>query len=201
MLVAIAGNIGAGKSSIISLLQEHYGWKPLYEPVLDNPYLPPFYDDMQKWAYHSQMYFLSRHCCGKDLYYDKKLTVIQDRSIYEDAEIFTEYLFEQKCIEERDYKTYRTFYEGLMQMLPPPKAVIYLRADTDALIQNIRNRGRDYERDLPRAYIADLNERYERWAKSFSLCPLHVVEAGNFEFQFDTQAQEEIVYSIRQLVQ
>ncbi len=200
MLISIAGNIGAGKSSIIALLHEHYGWKPLYESVLDNPYLADFYADPPAWAYHSQLYFLSKHCASKETIPDGKSVAVQDRSIYEDADIFAAFLYGKRWICDRDYETYREFYRGLLSVIPKPKLVVYLRADTEALIANIRNRGRDYERSLPRGYIAELNERYNDWAENMTECPLTIIDAGKFEFLHDTQAQEEIVHTIRRLV-
>jgi deoxyadenosine/deoxycytidine kinase len=200
MFFSIAGNIGSGKSLITSLLQEHYGWKPLFEPVNENPYLNDFYEDMKTWAFPSQMYILSRHCGVKDVSPSSKVITVQDRSIYEDAEIFAKYLFDLGKIDQRDFNTYTSFYSGLVNILPSPKAIVYLRADTHALVENIAKRGRGFERDIGRDYIEQLNERYDAWARDFTHCPIHTLDAQNFEFFFDTQAQEEILYTIRRLI-
>jgi len=145
--IAIAGNIGVGKSTLTRLLSERLGWEPFYEAVSDNPYLADFYQDMTRYAFHSQIFFLSRR-----LRHHRRLldfnSVVQDRSVYEDAEIFARNLFEQCHILPRDYHTYRELYEVLIQFLPPPDLVVYLRASVPTLLDRISQRGRSFEQNI-----------------------------------------------------
>lgn len=199
MLISIAGNIGAGKSSLTSILHEQYGWQPLFEPLLENPYLVDFYSDMSAFAYQSQVYFLAKQCAALEHVPEGKAVAVQDRSIYEDAEIFTALLYDLGHIDDRDYATYATMYRGIRNIIPPPSAVFYLRSDTDTLMDNIRKRGREFEHHLERSYIENLNRRYDYWAEHFDDCPLHILDAGKCEFIYDTQAREEIMYTIKHL--
>lgn len=180
--IAIAGNMGVGKSALTALLSEKLGWEPLYEAVDDNPYLADFYKDMKRWSFHSQMFFLSR----KLRYYQDVLSssksIIQDRSIYEDAEIFAENLDRQGHMTERDYRTYREVYEAILPFLPQPDLVIYLRASVATLQRRIALRGRDFEQDINPQYLEQLNELYEEWAANFTLCPLLIVPADEMDF-------------------
>jgi deoxyadenosine/deoxycytidine kinase len=132
--IAVAGNIGVGKSTLVMLLSENLGWTPFFEPVTENPYLADFYEDMQAWGFHSQIYFLMRRLRIHRKLMDMKGSVIQDRSVYEDAEIFAHNLFLQKAINQRDYATYQELYQVLVEFLPPPDLVIYLRASVSTLV-------------------------------------------------------------------
>jgi len=180
--IAIAGNIGVGKSTLTALLSERLGWEAFYEAVDDNPYLPDFYKDMRQWSFHSQIFFLSRRLRHHRQILDRPGTVVQDRSVYEDAEIFAENLYRQGHMTERDYRTYRELYEAMTLFLPPPDLVVYLRASVPTLIQRIRMRGRDFERDVSPEYLEQLNQLYEQWIERFSLCPVLTVPSDNLDF-------------------
>ena len=180
--IAVAGNIGVGKSTLVSLLSERLGWKPFYEPVEENPYLADFYKDMNAWAFHSQIYFLTRRLRIHRQLIDHDNSAIQDRSVYEDAEVFAHNLYRQGWIRERDYKSYRDLYQVLIEFLPPPDLVIYLRASVPTLLGRIRSRGRDYERQISTDYLLQLNELYESWIENFSLCPVLTVPADDLDY-------------------
>lgn len=180
--VAIAGNIGAGKTSLVKKLCGRLDWTPFYEPEGENPYLADFYQDMRKWAFHSQVFFLTRRLrAHKDLVRQPG-SVIQDRSVYEDAEIFANNLYQEEKITTRDYKTYRELYQVLVKFLPPPDLVIYIRASVPTLQYRIRKRGRDYEEEIDLNYLKRLNELYESWIEDFQLCPVLTVPGDDLDF-------------------
>jgi deoxyadenosine/deoxycytidine kinase len=180
--IAVAGNIGVGKSTLTALLTERLGWEALYEAVDDNPYLADFYRDMRQWSFHSQVFFLSRRLRHHHAILDRPGTVVQDRSVYEDAEIFAENLHRQGQMNERDYATYRGLYEAMAMFLPPPDLVIYLRASVATLLKRIHMRGRDYEQKVSADYLEQLNQLYEEWIERFALCPVLTVPSDNLDF-------------------
>lgn len=180
--VAIAGNIGVGKSTLTGLLSRSLGWEPFYEAVADNPYLADFYQDMTRYAFHSQIFFLSRRLRHHRRLLDFPGSVVQDRSVYEDAEIFARALYEQAHIAPRDYQTYRELYEVLVQFLPPPDLVVYLRASVPTLLRRIALRGRTFEQSITPAYLEQLNALYCAWMHDFSLCPVLTVPADDLDF-------------------
>ena len=180
--VAVAGNIGVGKSTLVTMLSERLGWEPFYEPVGENPYLADFYHDMRAWAFHSQIFFLTRRLRIHRQMIDHPSSAIQDRSVYEDAEVFAHNLFRQGAIGERDYISYRELYQVLIEFLPPPDLVVYLRASVPTLQERIRLRGRDYEREITAEYLHQLNELYESWIAHFSLCPVLTVPADDLDY-------------------
>jgi deoxyadenosine/deoxycytidine kinase len=180
--VAIAGNIGVGKSTLTGLLGQRLGWEPFYEAVADNPYLADFYADMTRYAFHSQMFFLSRRLRHHRRLLDFPGSVVQDRSVYEDAEIFARLLYEQGHIEKRDYRTYRELYEVLVLFLPPPDLVVYLRASVPTLLKRISSRGREFERGITPEYLEQLNAFYASWMEAFSLCPVLTVPTDDLDF-------------------
>ncbi len=180
--IAIAGNIGVGKSTLTRLLSERLGWEPFYEAVSDNPYLADFYQDMTRYAFHSQIFFLSRRLRHHRRLLDFPDSVVQDRSVYEDAEIFARNLFEQCHILPRDYHTYRELYEVLIQFLPPPDLVVYLRASVPTLLNRISQRGRSFEQNIAPAYLDQLNSLYAAWMEGFRLCPVLTVPADDLDF-------------------
>jgi deoxyadenosine/deoxycytidine kinase len=180
--IAVAGNIGVGKSTLVRLLSRELDWTPFYEPVTENPYLADFYDDMQAWAFHSQVYFLMRRLRIHRQLMNRSGSVIQDRSVYEDAEIFAHNLFLQDSISDRDYKTYQELYQVLVEFLPPPDLVVYLRASVPTLLDRIAMRDRTYERTIGADYLTDLNELYESWVDQFDLCPVLVVPSDDLNY-------------------
>jgi deoxyadenosine/deoxycytidine kinase len=180
--VAVAGNIGVGKSSLVLLLARHLGWDPFFEPVGENPYLADFYRDMRSWSFHSQIFFLSKRLRAHRQLLDHPTSAIQDRTVYEDAEIFAYNLSLQGDMSERDHQTYRELYDALTQFLPPPDLVIYLRASLPTLLDRIALRGRDYEQQIPPEYLTQLNNLYENWIGNFKLCPVLTVPADRLDF-------------------
>ena len=180
--VAVAGNIGVGKSTLVELLAEKMGWTPFYEPQSQNPYLADFYRDMQEWSFQSQIFFLSRRLRAHRDISNHSGPAVQDRSVYEDAEIFAQNLFLERNMSDRDYQTYRDLYEVLTRFLPPPDLVVYLRASVSTLVERISMRGRDYEKGIQPEYLSRLNNLYEEWTESFSLCPVLTVPADDLNY-------------------
>ncbi|MEW5941208.1 MAG: deoxynucleoside kinase [Chloroflexota bacterium] len=180
--VAVAGNIGVGKSTLVRLLSAKLDWEPFYEPVAENPYLADFYRDMNAWSFHSQVFFLTHRLKAHYELARHPASVVQDRSVYEDAEIFAQNLYIQGHIQTRDYQTYRDLYETMLRFLPHPDLVIYLRASASTLMGRIARRGRDYERTITTAYIESLNRLYENWLMNFTLCPVLTVPGDDLDF-------------------
>ena len=180
--VAVAGNIGVGKSTLVALLCQRLDWQPFYEPVADNPYLADFYADMSTWSFHSQIFFLTHRLRAHRQLLDHPTSVLQDRTVYEDAEIFAENLYRQELIHPRDYHTYRELYEVLTDFLPPPDLVLYLRASVPTLLSRISHRGRDYERQITFDYLSQINALYEEWIARFSLCPVLTVPSDDLDY-------------------
>ena len=180
--VAVAGNIGVGKSTLVELLSNRLGWAPFYEPEGENPYLADFYADMTAWSFHSQIFFLTRRLLAHRQLLDHPTSAIQDRSVYEDAEIFACNLFHQGNMVKRDYQTYRSLYLVLTRFLPPPDLVVYLRASVDTLLTRIASRGRDYERSIKPEYLTRLNDLYKSWIEGFTLCPVLTVPADDLDY-------------------
>jgi len=185
--IAIAGNMGVGKSTLTQLLSESLGWTPFYEAVDDNPYLADFYNDMRQWSFHSQIFFLTRRIRSHREIAAYPNTALQDRSVYEDAEIFARNLYQRCNMSDRDYQLYRDLYEELIQALPKPDLIIYLKASVPTLIERIHRRGREYERDVSPLYLQQLNELYNTWIEDFTLCPILTLQADYLDFvRFDT---------------
>ncbi|HLE15031.1 MAG TPA: deoxynucleoside kinase [Anaerolineales bacterium] len=196
--VAVAGNIGVGKSTLVTLLCDRLGWQPFYEPVAENPYLADFYADMSAWAFHSQIFFLTHRLRAHRQLLDHPSSVIQDRSVYEDAEIFALNLFRQGLIDHRDYGTYQELYSVLTQFLPPPDLVVYLRASVPTLVARIARRGRDYERQISPEYLGQLNELYEAWIASFSQCPVLTVPSDDLDYVSNSGHLDLIVEKVQE---
>ena len=180
--VAVAGNIGVGKSTLVEMLCARMEWEPFYEPVTENPYLEDFYKDMSAWSFHSQVFFLTHRLRSHYKLGQHPTSVVQDRSVYEDAEIFAYNLFLQGHINQRDYLTYRDLYETTSRLLPPPDLVVYLRASVPTLMNRIERRGREYERTITPEYLIGLNELYEQWIDNFTLCPVLSVPADELDY-------------------
>lgn len=196
--VAVAGNIGVGKSTLVALLSQRLSWQPFYEPETANPYLSDFYRDMQTWAFHSQVFFLTRRLRTHRQLLDHPTSVVQDRSMYEDAEVFARNLYRQGMLAERDYKTYRALYEVLGEFLPPPDLVVYLRASVPTLVQRIAHRARDYEQTIPADYLEQLNELYEDWIARFELCPVLTVPADSLDYVSNPTHMDLIVRKVQE---
>jgi deoxyadenosine/deoxycytidine kinase len=182
LFVAVAGNIGAGKSSLTKLLGERFHWKPYYESVDDNPYLSDFYADMHRWSFHLQIYFLANRFKCHKLIVESSESVIQDRSIYEDAEIFAHNLYDIGKMEKRDYENYVSLFHVMMEYLKPPDLMIYLKASVDTLLRQISRRGRSFEQGIQRDYLEQLNGLYTSWIDNYRLGPLLVIPSDNLDF-------------------
>jgi len=196
--VAVAGNIGVGKSTLVSLLCERLGWEPFYEPVAENPYLADFYQDMRTWAFHSQIFFLTHRLRAHRQLLDHPTSAIQDRSVYEDAEVFARNLYQQGQIDERDYRSYRELYQVLADFLPPPDLVVYLRASVPKLLERIKLRGRTYERRINEDYLKQLNQLYEDWIHHFSLCPVLTVPADDLDYVANSSHLDLVVRKVQE---
>ncbi len=200
-LIAVAGNMGVGKTTLTELLHEQYGWKTYFEPQAINPYISDFYEEMQRWAFHSQIFFLTQRFKDHIAIQQKAEICIQDRTIYEDAEIFAQNLYLRGLMPERDYQSYTSLYEAMVQSLRRPGLIVYLRASTWTLISRIRKRGRDYERSVDTEYLAQLNISYERWIKRIPKSwNLLVVETDNFNINEDKVWRKEILEEISKRV-
>jgi deoxyadenosine/deoxycytidine kinase len=180
--VAVAGNIGVGKSTLVERLCLKLGWDPFYEPVTFNPYLADFYADMPAWSFHSQIFFLITRLRAHRQLMNHPSSAIQDRSVYEDAGVFAYNLFLQGMMNDRDYQTYRELYLTLTEFLSPPDLVIYLQASVPTLVRRISQRNREYERTISAEYLERLNALYESWISGFTLCPVLTVPADDLDF-------------------
>ena len=179
---AVAGNIGSGKTTLTGMLAKHYGWEALYESVEDNPYLASFYQDMQRWSFNIQIYFLnSRFRQVLDIRQRKK-DVIQDRTIYEDAYIFAPNLHRMELMASRDFENYASLFELMKKFLQPPDLLIYLKADVETLIAQILKRGRAYEGDISLSYLENLNKLYNNWIENYKEGKLLVVDVNKLKF-------------------
>lgn len=182
MHIAIAGNIGSGKTTLTKILSKQYGWKAHYEDVDHNPYLQSFYDDMQRWSFNLQVYFLnSRFRQVVEIRRGNK-KVIQDRSIYEDAYIFAPNLHEMNLMSTRDFENYSSLFELMSSFIQPPDLLIYLRASVPTLVKQIQTRGREYEESIRLDYLKLLNERYEAWISKYKLGKLLIINVDSLDF-------------------
>ncbi len=194
--IAVAGNIGAGKSSIVEFLCDRYELQPFFEPNEQNPYLEDFYADMHRWAFSSQMYFLAAKFKLHQELDRSAHSVVQDRSIWEDAEIFVENLYRQKIMDERDYRTYRLMYESIRDQIRPPDLMIYLRCPVRAVKKRIAIRGREMEQDIPTKYLSRLHKLYEGWIDNYDLSPLVIIPTNKLDYVTDLVDQHDILTTI-----
>lgn len=185
LFVAVAGNIGAGKSTLTRILSERYHLSPVYEAVDENPYLADFYGDMRRYAFQSQVFFLAARLRQHLREVNPGRRVIQDRTVYEDANVFARLLAEDGQLDERDHGSYTLLYDAVASALRPPDLLIYLRASLPTLKAHIRQRGRDYEADIDDAYLERLGELYERWIEDYSLSPVVAVPGDDLDFAHD----------------
>ena len=194
--IAVAGNIGAGKTELVGFLCKKYDLKPFFEPNDGNPYLEDFYRDMKGFAFKSQIYFLT-HKFRLHRELEKEAgTVVQDRTIYEDAEIFARNLYKQKAIDRRDWETYHELYTVASRALAPPHLMIYLRAPVRTLKQRIARRGRAMEKDLPTPYLKRLNDLYEDWFSRYDLSPVMTLESDRLDYLTDLVDRLEVFKKI-----
>ena len=183
MHIAIAGNIGSGKTTLTTLLSKHYGWEPQFEDVDDNPYLNDFYKDMQRWSFNLQIYFLnSRFGQVQEIHKGNK-NVIQDRTMYEDAHIFAPNLHAMGLMSTRDFENYQSLFKLMNNFIPAPNLMIYLRSSVSNLVEQIQKRGRDYENSIRIDYLSRLNERYEAWISSYEHGHLLIIDVDGLDFQ------------------
>lgn len=182
MHIAVAGNIGAGKTTLTELLAKHYKWTAHFEDVDENPYLNDFYNDMQRWSFNLQIYFLnSRFKQITDIRKSGK-TIIQDRTIYEDAEIFAPNLHSMGLMSTRDFNNYKTLFNLMVSVIQAPNLLIYLRATVPTLVNQIQKRGRDYESSIRIDYLKQLNDRYEKWINGYKLGKLLIINVDELDF-------------------
>ena len=193
----MAGNIGSGKSSLTRMIAKEFGWVPYFESVQDNPYLPDFYKDMRRWSFQLQVYFLSHRFHTHKKIIASKRSVIQDRSIYEDVEIFARNLHLMGRMEKRDYINYRALFYEMVSYLQAPDLVVYLKADVKTLLKQIRLRGRDFEKSIEKKYLERLNRSYSRWINSYSLGKVLVIESDNIDFVNNPDHFNLIISSIK----
>jgi hypothetical protein len=181
--VAIAGNIGAGKSTLTRLLASAFGWEQFLEADAENPYLADFYADMHRWSFHSQVFYLGKRLEHHRRLVDFPTSVVQDRTVYEDAEVFARNLFVQGYMNDRDYDAYQRLYAAISSFLPPPDLIVYLRASTPALLRHIQRRGHSYERGIAPDYVEQLNVLYEDWIGRWSQSPVLSIQMDGLDFQ------------------
>ena len=182
MHVAIAGNIGAGKTTLTKLLAKHYNWKPHFESVDENPYLDDFYGEMERWSFNLQVYFLNSRFRQILELRETGKNIIQDRTIYEDASIFAPNLHAMGLMTNRDFSNYSSLFELMENLVTPPDLLIYLRANIETLVGQIHKRGRDYENSISIDYLSRLNERYEAWITKYSKGKLLIIDVDNLNF-------------------
>ena len=180
--IAVSGNIGSGKTTLAEKLSRHYNWTPLYESVDHNPYLRDFYDDMTRWAFHLQIYFLNSRFNQVRQIRESEKTIIQDRTIYEDAYIFANNLHTSKHITDRDYQSYLDIFHSMINFVRPPDLLIYLKADIPKLVQQIQRRNRDFEFNIKLEYLRNLNEHYEDWIGKYKLGKLLIIDVNKLDF-------------------
>jgi len=180
--LVVAGNIGVGKSSLIELLARDFGVTPVFEVVEENPYLADFYDDMSRWGFASQVFFLTRRLQQHQELLRLGGVVVQDRSIYEDAEIFAQGLHLAGHLSGRDWRTYHDLYTRIVATLPPPDLIVYLDPSVPTLLARIRKRGRDYEQNITADYLTRLGELYQRWATSWTLAPVVTIDTETLDY-------------------
>lgn len=178
--VGIAGNIGVGKTTFTEIVSKRFGWKSYYESVIDNPYLSDFYGNMKRWSFNLQIFFLHHRFATHIEMTDNKLGAIQDRTIYEDVEIFARNLFEMGFMSKRDWQTYCDLFRNMTSFLKKPDLIIYLKASTDTLISRINSRDREFERNIDPEYLHSLNISYEKWISNLTEIPVYTIESDNF---------------------
>lgn len=183
MHIAIAGNIGSGKTTLTRLLSKQYGWEPKYEEVDNNPYLSDFYHDMQRWSFNLQIYFLKERFKGLVEIERNGINVVQDRTIYEDARIFAPNLHAMGLMSSRDFENYNSLFDLMLSLVKPPELLIYLRSSIPNLVSQIHKRGREYESGIRIDYLSGLNERYEKWVSEYKDGKILIIDVDENKFE------------------
>lgn len=196
MHIAISGNIGAGKTTLTAKLAKHYNWIAQFESVESNPYLEDFYNDMERWAFNLQIHFLNSRFNHVKHILESRSTIIQDRTIYEDAYIFAATLHRSKIMTDRDFRTYMDLYDSMIGFIKPPDLLIYLRADIPKLVEQIQKRGRVYEEALRINYLKDLNNHYEAWIQNYKSGKVLIIDVNKIDF---IKREEDFGYIINKI--
>lgn len=196
--ITIAGNIGVGKSTLVGILADAFGLQPYYEIVADHPFIDDYYADRVRWGFHSQIWFLSQRFEQQQEIADTPISVVQDRSMYEDYEVFVKGLLEQGILSHREFRTYRCLYQTLTRSVQPPTLLMYLRAGVPTLRQRIDKRARPSEQQIPDSYLEQLNRRYQEWLRRFEVCPVLTVDTDELDLVSDKEQRLEVVELIRQ---
>ena len=196
--VLVAGNIGAGKTSLTERVGERLGWRTAYESVRDNPYLADFYQDMARWAIHLQLFYIGHRADQHKGLYNAPESAIADRSIYEDAEIFARALHHMGVVPDRDYDAYRRTFDLVVESLPKPDLLLFLDCPVDVLMKRIRQRGREIERGITADYLSLLDRFYKEWLAAFDLCPVLVIPSENLNFVERPEHLDIVVERIQQ---
>lgn len=196
LFVVVAGNIGSGKTTLTQKLSDRLGWKPYYESVSDNPHLADFYDDMGRWSFPLQIYFLTHRFKTHQWIETTSNSSIQDRSIYEDAHIFARALYDSGDLTERDYENYINLYQSMIQFINPPTIMVFLRRSVPKLMERISLRGRDYEQSIPEDYLTRLNQYYDEWYETYDLGKRLIVDTDDLDFLNNEDHFENLVKKI-----
>ncbi len=196
MHIAIAGNIGSGKTTLTRLLSQHYGWEPKYEDVDVNPYISDFYNDMQRWSFNLQIYFLNKRFKGVVEIHNSERNVIQDRTIYEDARIFAPNLHSMGLMSTRDFENYKSLFDLMISLVRPPDLLIYLKSSIPTLVSQIQKRGRVYESGIRLDYLQGLNDRYEEWIAGYKDGKKLIVNVDLLKFEENPEHLQQIIHLI-----
>ncbi|MCG8385632.1 MAG: deoxynucleoside kinase [Cytophagales bacterium] len=196
MHVAICGNIGSGKTTLAKLIAKHYGWYAELESVENNPYLADFYEDMKRWAFHLQIYFLNSRFNQIKRIRESDVSTVQDRTIYEDAYIFAANLHKSSFLNDRDYASYLTLFESMIQYVEPPDLLVYLKADIPRLVSQIEKRGRSYENAIRLDYLKNLNQHYSEWIQTYKEGKLLIIDMNQLDF---VNNQEHLSYVMQRI--
>ncbi len=199
-VIAIAGNIGAGKTSLVDFLTSTYNITPFYEPNDENPYLADFYKDMKRWSFHSQLYFLSNKFRIHQQVDNTQGVVVQDRTIFEDVEIFATALHQMRKISKRDWKTYQDFYHSITASIRPPDLMIYLKCSIRTIRKRIKIRGRKMEQDIPLSYLRRLDKLYENWINNYTMSKVLVIDSGKLDYICDFVDRLDVMQQIEELL-
>ncbi len=201
MHIAVAGNIGSGKTTLTRLLAQHYGWEPKYEDVDVNPYLSDFYNDMQRWSFNVQIYFLNKRLKGIVEIQKSELNVIQDRTIFEDANIFAPNLHSMGLLSTRDFENYKSLFELMNSLVRPPDLLIYLKASIPTLVSQIQKRGREYESGIRLDYLQGLNDRYQEWIDGYKDGKKLIINVDELKFEENPQDFQTVLDLIQKAIQ